>query len=73
MCRDNTYVTTIDMSNANIPIDCANRDSCPRDECFLLRSVRLPAFTRNETRTSNFPRGLFLSFPGLLFKSYHLE
>jgi hypothetical protein len=63
-----------DTSNGYIPSDCAICDSCPRDDwCFLLRSVRLPAFTRKETRTSSSPRDLFFSFPGLLFNSYHLE
>jgi hypothetical protein len=57
------------------PTDWAMWDSCPMEErCgFLLRSVKLPAFTKNATRTSSSPLSLFFSFPGLLFKSYHLK
>lgn len=58
-----------------LPTDWAMCDSWPmEDRCgFLLRSVKLPAFTRNATRTSSSPLGLFFPFPGLLFNSYHLK
>jgi hypothetical protein len=70
----NNYVRMTAIPNVYIPTDCAICDSCPRDDlCFLLRPVRLSAFTRKETRTSSSPRGLFFSFVGLLFNSYHLK
>jgi hypothetical protein len=60
----------------DLPTEWAMWLSCPREDLcfsFLLRSVRLPALTMNAILTSSSPLDLFFSFPGLLFRVYHLH
>lgn len=71
---DNTSNSTLQFCYL-LPTDWAMSDSWPMEDLcgFELRSIKLPAFTKNATRTSSSPLGLFFSFPGLLFNSYHLK
>ena len=55
------------------PIDCAAVDNCPNELLclsFLVRSVRLPAFTIKPILTSSSPLSLVFSLPGLLPRVY---